>query len=183
MSEIYAVDNAFESNNQCPQNTENIIEWINQNRECPNGVCPVEYDEDGDVIMGDNDNNPDEESSTDGEQAPEDPVEQSPQEQDEHDAVDSECDEEECDEEDEACVYVVMKDDIPIGFHQLEDNALTFMNNKVSDEVISLMSTYNVNTVKNEDGTINITGAYKNAIFRWTTYNLGTFKIVKVPVV
>ncbi len=183
MSEIYAVDNTFESNNQTVQNTENIIEWINQNRECPNGVCPVDYDEDGDVIMGETDNNAEEESSEDGDQAPEDPVEQSPREQDEHDAVDSECSDDECEEEDESCVYVVMKDDVPIGFHQFEENAITFMNNKVSDEVINLMSIYNVNTVKNEDGTINITGGYKNVLFRWTTYNLGTFKIVKVPVV
>lgn len=193
MSENNATNFDINNNTGSCENMANIVEWMEDNNMCNGGVCPVDYsdeDEDGDVIMTDsvhqNDHVEEQGPVATEEQSPEETEEHTPEEGEDHEAVDSEGEGEygqSLSEGEEPCVYVVMKDDTPVAFHQLEDNAIVFMNNKISDTVIDYMGAYNVNTVKHNDGSVRLTGVYKNALFRWTTYNLATFRVVRVPIV
>ena len=213
MSDISVNNTNVDENTQENENIGKIIDWINDNREsCPGGVCPVEYDEDGDVIMTSPhsgvDSNPDtmENNNTSNEETPntsnneaddegDTPVEESEEcagncdncdcgENNEEDIVPGECGgcgQSASEGEEEPCVYVVMRDDRPIAYHRSESVARSYMMERVNSATVAYMDIYNVCRDSKDDGSVVITGVFKNSLFRWTTHNLTTFNVVEVP--
>ncbi len=165
METISDTNNNVETATANNDNMTEIIEWINNNQEpsCSGGVCPIAHS--------------DEEESCDGEEC----------EEDGECECKKECEEacgqsEEEEDEEDLNMYVVIQDGLPVKYHSNRAIAISHMNTLVSDRVIELMSTYNVNTDRKEEDYIEITGVHKNAFLRWTRV-LGTYMVVSVPVI